>query len=172
MPSSSVPIPRIARLTGTADPYARVWRVLRDALYGEEGSPTTDAEFKEILNDQRHRGMPYAVLLAVNASARPGEGILGFVEVSCRRFADGCQGDPVGYIEGLLVVPQARRHGIGKALMQVAEQWAIRRGCVEMGSDAEVDNEASAKAHEAMGYEEVSVIRCFRKGLSIPYQEG
>jgi L-amino acid N-acyltransferase YncA len=37
---------------------------------------------------------------------------------------------------------------------------------MELASDAEVHNLASAAAHRAVGFEEVGVVRCFRKVLS------
>jgi hypothetical protein len=38
-------------------------------------------------------------------------------------------------------------------------------GCTEFASDAEADNEVSAAAHRALGFEDVGLIRCFRKDL-------
>jgi aminoglycoside 6'-N-acetyltransferase I len=38
-------------------------------------------------------------------------------------------------------------------------------GCSEFASDALAENTASAAAHRALGFEEVEVIRCFRKRL-------
>ena len=44
---------------------------------------------------------------------------------------------------GRYVVAQARRQGIGRALIQAAERWAAHQGCTELGSDAPRDNEVS-----------------------------
>ena len=53
-----------------------------------------------------------------------------------------------------------------------AAQWAALRaalwpeeGCREFASDAVAGNRLSAAAHLALGFEEVVVIRCFRKDL-------
>jgi aminoglycoside 6'-N-acetyltransferase I len=72
----------------------------------------------------------------------------------------------VAFLEGWYVVPDARRRGVGRALIEAAEQWALDQGCTEFGSDALIDNRVSAAAHEALGFEEVVQIRCFRKDLS------
>ena len=58
-----------------------------------------------------------------------------------------------------------RRHGVGRALVRAAEEWGRAQGCSEFASDTEIDNEDSAKAHAALGFEEVERIRCFRKSL-------
>jgi aminoglycoside 6'-N-acetyltransferase I len=71
----------------------------------------------------------------------------------------------VGYLEGWHVVEDARRRGIGAALVGAGERWAATRGCSEFASDAELDNPASLEAHAALGFEPVADIRCFRKSL-------
>jgi aminoglycoside 6'-N-acetyltransferase I len=101
-----------------------------------------------------------AVLVAEDRS-----GLLGFAELSIRPYAEGCRTDRVGFLEGWFVVPGARKRGIGRRLMAAAEAWARSAGCVEFGSDAEADNRASAAAHRALGFEEVGLVRCFRKDL-------
>ena len=43
--------------------------------------------------------------------------------------------------------------------------WSRAQGCTEFASDTESDNTPSRLAHRALGFEEVGVVRCFRKGL-------
>jgi aminoglycoside 6'-N-acetyltransferase I len=105
--------------------------------------------------------MPLAVLIALDSS---GEGI-GFAELSIRAYAEDCVTDRVAYLEGWYVVSHARRRGVGRALVQAAEQWAVSQGCTEFGSDALLDNELSAAAHRALGFQETVQIRCFKKVL-------
>lgn len=94
------------------------------------------------------------------------EGILvGFVEVSLRAYAEGCQTSPVGYLEGWYVVPTHRQSGIGRKLVEAAEDWARGKGCTEMASDTEIHNTLSQIAHARLGYAEVERIVCFRKPL-------
>jgi aminoglycoside 6'-N-acetyltransferase I len=136
---------------------AAAWHAMRQALWPDE---TGDhAREIEAFFTGRLR-MPLQVLMAVNES-----GIVGFVELSIRPYAEGCETDRVAFLEGWYVVPSARRTGIGRALVQAAEEWGRSQGCTEFGSDALLDNDTSLAAHRALGFEEVVQIRCFRKGL-------
>jgi aminoglycoside 6'-N-acetyltransferase I len=92
-------------------------------------------------------------------------GLVGFAELSIRPYAEGCETDRVGFLEGWFVVPEARHRGVGRKLVAAAEAWARSAGCGEFASDAEADNESSAAAHRALGFEDVGLIRCFRKDL-------
>ena len=105
--------------------------------------------------------MPEAVLVAVE-----GGRVVGFAEISRRNYAEGCETSPVGFLEGWYVVPAWRRRGVGRAVVQEAEAWARSLGCTEFASDALAENSVSAAAHLALGFEEVEVIRCFRKPLT------
>lgn len=95
----------------------------------------------------------------------PDRTLVGFSELSERPFAEGCDSRPVAYLEGWYVVPEARARGVGRALIAAAEGWARARGHRELASDTEWANQVSAAAHEALGFEQVAVIRCFRKVL-------
>lgn len=142
---------------------AEGWAGLRGALWPDED----DAHAAEV---ERFFGgpasgaalLPEAVLVAVDTETR---GIAGFAELSRRAYAPGCETSPVGFLEGWYVVPERRRQGIGRALVEAAEEWARSQGCTEFGSDALADNVLSATAHAGLGFEEVEVIRCFRKSL-------
>ena len=107
--------------------------------------------------------MPEAVLVAETDGARPT--LVGFAEVSRRLYAEGCESSPVGFLEGWYVEPEHRQGGVGRALVAAAERWAEATGCREFASDALAENQVSALAHRALGFEEVEVIRCFRKPL-------
>jgi hypothetical protein len=50
-------------------------------------------------------------------------------------------------------------------LLAKAEGWARSHRCVEMASDAIIDNELSQRAHEALGYEVVDRCVHYRKRL-------
>jgi len=68
-------------------------------------------------------------------------------------------------LEGWYVVAEARRRGVGRALVRAAEAWGRAQGCTEFASDALLDNHVSAAAHQALDFDEVAQIRCFRKDL-------
>jgi aminoglycoside 6'-N-acetyltransferase I len=104
---------------------------------------------------------PLAVLIAEDGSREP----LGFAELSIRPCAEGCRTTRVAYLEGWYVVPQARRRGVGRALVAAAEAWARSQGCSEFASDTALANDAGAAAHRAVGFVEVGQVRCFRKEL-------
>jgi aminoglycoside 6'-N-acetyltransferase I len=92
--------------------------------------------------------------------------LVGFVEVDLRSHADGCNpSHPVGYIEGWFVAEDHRHRGIGRKLLAEAEDWARSHSCVEVASDALIDNELSQRAHEALGYEIVDRCVHYRKTL-------
>lgn len=101
---------------------------------------------------------PLATLVAVERGR-----VIGFAELSIRTYAEDCVTDHVAYLEGWYVVPEARRNGVGRALVAAAEAWGRAQGCAEFASDALIDNDVSAAAHRALGFEETVRIRCFRK---------
>ena len=88
-----------------------------------------------------------------------------FVEISLRAYAEGCEGSPVPYVEGWYVRDDARRRGIGGALLRAVEAWCLERGYDELGSDALADNRLSRVAHAALGFGEVETLVVFRKRL-------
>ena len=138
---------------------AAAWLQLRHALW-PEGS---EAEHRDAI-DRFFAGdgwEPLAVLLAEDGAGCP----VGLAELSIRAYAEGCRSDRVAYLEGWFVVPNARRSGVGRALIAAAEEWGRSQGCTEFASDAQPDNEDSVAAHRALGFAEVGLVRCFRKDL-------
>lgn len=106
--------------------------------------------------------MPLTIFVAEGSDGR----LAGFVEVDLRSHADGCNpSQAVGYIEGWYVAEDQRHRGVGRRLLAEAEGWARSHGCVEIGSDALIDNELSQRAHEALGYEVVDRCVHYRKRL-------
>jgi aminoglycoside 6'-N-acetyltransferase I len=102
---------------------------------------------------------------AVFVAERPEGSVCGYVEVGSRKYADGCNTSPVGYIEAWYVDPDMRRSGYGRALLEAAESWARSRGYSEIASDALLDNTVSYTAHIRSGYSEVERVVQFRKSL-------
>lgn len=141
------------------------WADMRAALWPEASAAQHLEEARRFFAEPRAGpgAMPEAVLVAETDGGRPE--LVGFAEVSRRLYAEGCETSPVGFLEGWYVAPEHRRSGAGRALVAAAERWAEVLGCREFASDALADNELSAVAHRALGFEEVEVIRCFRKPL-------
>jgi aminoglycoside 6'-N-acetyltransferase I len=135
------------------------WLRMRHALWPDHGLAQHRQDIDRYFAGDRRE--PAEVLLALTADPAPA----GFAELSIRNIVDGCSTDRVAYLEGWYVVPEFRRKGIGRALIQAAEQWAIRQGCMEFGSDAEIDNDVSHAAHLRSGFEETGRVRTFRKKL-------
>ena len=106
--------------------------------------------------------MPLIIFVAEAQDGR----MAGFIEVDLRSHADGCDPpQPAGYIEGWYVAEDFRHRGVGKKLVGQAEQWARDHGCIEIASDAFIDNDVSQRAHEALGYEVVDRCVHYRKRL-------
>ena len=93
-------------------------------------------------------------------------GLGGFISVSIREWAEGCDSSPVPYIEGWWVAPDLRGSGVGSALMTAVEQWCLDHGHHELGSDVELHNEPSLRAHAALGFEPTLRLQFFRKRLT------
>jgi Sortase and related acyltransferases len=135
------------------------WLRMRRALWPEDEGDSHAREIDEFFAGRLN--MPLEVLLASDEKGNA----VGFAELSIRPYAEDCETDRVAYLEGWYVEPHARRQGVGRALVVAAERWAKAQGCTEFGSDALIDNHASAAAHRAVGFTETVQIRCFRKTL-------
>lgn len=139
------------------------WLGLRERLWpAAPGEPSThepevDAFFA---GDTRIASL---VLLACKCA--PPSTPVGFAKLSIRTTVEGCTTDRVAYLEGWYVEPTHRRRGIGAALVHAAEAWARGQGCTEMGSDVELDNDASLAAHRRLGFQESGRVVLLRKDL-------
>jgi aminoglycoside 6'-N-acetyltransferase I len=122
-----------------------LWPDDSDAWHRQEVSRFFAGELRE----------PLATLIAVDGSGGP----VGFAELSIRPYAEDCVTDRVAYLEGWYVVPESRRRGVGRALVDAAEDWARAQGCAEFASDALLDNHVSPR-QLASG---TVLLRCFRK---------
>jgi aminoglycoside 6'-N-acetyltransferase I len=133
------------------------WLRLRSALWPHALAAEHRSEMAEQLANEKL----FAVLVADRGNGQ----LAGFLEASLRRYADGCNTSPVGYIEGWYVDDDVRRQSVGRQLVNAAEQWALAQGCQEMASDCDIDNDVSFRSHLAIGYTEVERAIHFRKSL-------
>jgi aminoglycoside 6'-N-acetyltransferase I len=151
--------PAQVRLGGTADTNV-VARMFFE-LWPEGPLAEHREEAALILAGTPPSTMPLVVLVA-EADDR----VIGFIEVGLRSHADGCDTrQPVGFVEGWYVEPAHRGGGVGRALMQAAENWARSQGCLELASDTWIDHESSQRAHEALGFEVVDRCVNYKKAL-------
>jgi len=133
------------------------------ALLWPEGSVEEHRhEADELLRTSMCGTLPAAIIVAEGKD----RSLVGFVQVGLRSHGDGCDvARAVGFIEGWFVAEPSRGSGIGRALVRAAEAWARANGCVEMASDALIDNEISHRAHEALGFEVIDRCVHYRKKL-------
>ncbi|QDU65216.1 GNAT family N-acetyltransferase [Engelhardtia mirabilis] len=144
---------------GVATPAQRAdWLRLRGALW--PGPEDEHAREVDSLIAGGEGDWPQVALLA-----QVGGAVVGLAEVSVRPCAEGCETTDVGYLEGWFVVPELRGTGVGRALLEAAQDWARERGCAEFASDTEHDNDLSRRAHLACGFEDAGLVRCFVKSL-------
>lgn len=121
---------------------------------------STAAEVDELL---ARGARSYVVLVAERLGSDGGGRLCGFAEVGTRPYAEGCDSSPVAYLEGIWVDADARRVGVGAALVREADGWARAQGLIELASDTELVNSTSQAFHEAMGFEEAERLVAYRR---------
>lgn len=135
------------------------WLAMRAVLWTDGSEGAHRADISSFFDGRAKE--PLAVLIAHDEE----DNAVGFAELSIRAYAEGCRTSQVAYLEGWFVAPDARRRGVGRALVAVAEDWGRSMRCSEFASDAEPTNAVSLAAHRALGFAEVGEIRCFCKEL-------
>jgi aminoglycoside 6'-N-acetyltransferase I len=132
------------------------WAVMRAALWPEEDAAAHALEID-------------ALLARSNAWSFIAEGsdgaAIGFAEIAIRPYANGCDSQPVAFLEGIWVAEPVRHRSIGKQLIAHIEAFLLARGFCELGSDAPLDNLASQDAHRGWGFAETERVVYFRKRL-------
>lgn len=99
--------------------------------------------------------------------ARASDGAaLGFAEGALRHdHVDGTSTSPVAFLEGIFVLPEARRRGIARQLVETLARWGREMGCREFASNALAENLDSHAFHRAAGFEETERVVFFRREL-------
>jgi len=91
---------------------------------------------------------------------------VGFIEAAARSdYINGTSSSPVAFLEGIYVMPEARRKGVARSLVSAVERWALGVGSREFASDASIENHLSHAAHRALGFQETERVVFFRKPL-------
>jgi aminoglycoside 6'-N-acetyltransferase I len=132
------------------------WAAMRAALWPEEDAAAHARGIDALLG----RGDAWG-FIAEDASGRP----IGFAEIAIRPYANGCDSQPVAFLEGIWIEAQSRRRGIGRQLIAHIEAFLLARGFRELGSDAPLGNLASQHAHRRWGFSETERVVYFRKEL-------
>lgn len=91
---------------------------------------------------------------------------VGFAQCQLRHdYVEGCETNPVGFLEGIYVEEAYRRTGVAHKLLTACEDWACAKGCTEFASDCEIDNHDSLAWHLHSGFEEMGRTIWFAKKL-------
>lgn len=135
----------------------KFWLPLRKELWPGSSEAKHLREIQEYLRDAHSKAVFFAEFELNNP--------IGFLEVSVRDYAEGCEKGPVGYLEGIYVRESFRQKKIGSQLIGFAENWAMERGCMYMASDAHSDNHISIETHIKSHYTITSKLVHFIKEL-------
>jgi aminoglycoside 6'-N-acetyltransferase I len=152
----------ISRVRPARDSDRNALAQMRALLWPDAGVEQHVKELNAIFSHPMIGTLPTAILVSDGENGA----LIGFLEVGMRSHADGCDPQrPVGFVEGWFVQELFRNRGVGAELMRSAEDWARAQGCLEMASDALIDNQESQRAHAALGFEIVDRCVHFRKAL-------
>ena len=134
------------------------WLGLRQALWPQASAQELRLEAASMLDRPDD---------AVAFVARDEHGnVVAFAEATLRRdYVNGCSTSPVAFLEGIYVHPQRRNRGLARLLCNAVSDWAAGLGCTEFASDVELHNEASQRAHQALGFDETERVVYYRKEL-------
>ena len=138
------------------------WLVLRQALWPDCPAAEHLAEMQLFVEHPDK----YAQFVAHETGGEPA----GLAEVAIRtdyvNGTSGTDGSPVAFLEGLFVAPAYRGRGVARALLGAVAGWARAHGCIELASDALLENTASHAMHAALGFKETERVVFFCKPLS------
>jgi len=91
---------------------------------------------------------------------------VGMVHLSIRTdYVNGTDTSPIVFVEAIYVLPDYRKKGIGKALLDYAEAIAREKGITQLASDCLIDNHASEVFHKNCGFREEERVICLVKDV-------
>jgi GNAT superfamily N-acetyltransferase len=123
-------------------------------LAGELGYPMSITERARRLGVLLPNDLHYVAVAAKD------DHLLGWVHVEHRFSLEG--GDRAE-VMGLVVDSSARRHGLGRELVDVAENWARTRGLAAVTVRSNAARELSHPFYEALGYSREKTQHVYRK---------
>ena len=128
------------------------------ALTSQLGYPATEADIARRYDLIKDR--PDARLLVAQSSTG---GVVGWIHVQATYLLEA---DPRAEIWGLVVAESARRAGVGRTLVEAAEQWAAIRRFDVIALRSNTLRVDAHKFYERLGYAVVKVQSAFRKVLT------
>jgi GNAT superfamily N-acetyltransferase len=123
-------------IVGVLDSYAR-----DPAGGGQPLPPDVRARLPQALRDH-----PTTVIFLASVDGQPaGVAVcfLGFSTFHAR---------PLLNIHDLAVIPERRRQGIGKALLEAVEAEAVRRGCCRLTLEVQDENRRARRVYDQFGF--------------------
>ena len=132
------------------------WAAMRAALWPDGSAAGHLAELEAWFLKPKFHGF---------VAEREDGRLVAFAELYEREFANGCDSQPVPFLEGIWVEEALRRQGVARALLAAAEAFCKENGFSELGSDALIENAQSIQAHAAWGFSEIERTVCFSKKL-------
>ena len=108
---------------------------------------------------ERMQNKESVILLASDTA----HGVVGF----CQLYPSFCsvEAKPIYTLYDLFVVPEARRSGAGKALLQAAERHAAENGKARLDLTTARTNRAAQSAYESLGWVRDDVFLAYSKHL-------
>ena len=92
---------------------------------------------------------------------------IGFCQLSFRHdYVPGASTSPTAFLEGVYVTEAGRHQDVGTRLVEAAATYARSKGCVELASDTELENNGSQRFHERIGFHEIERTVHYIKKLS------
>lgn len=120
------------------------WLSMCNQLHTDNTSEQNEKDLRQIQKDSR-----YEPFIARHESGKAA----GYIELSTRTdYVEGSDSSPVGYVESIFVQPEYRKHGLGRQMIEWAEDWCRQKGFTQLGSDALMDNSDSHAFHKSVGF--------------------
>jgi GNAT superfamily N-acetyltransferase len=127
-------------------------------LTSQLGYPATEFEIKRRYDLIKDR-WDARLLVAQHAERN----VVGWVHVQATYLLEA---DPRAAIWGLVVSEAARGTGAGRALVEAAEDWAVRLGFDAIAVNSNVVREQAKGFYEHLGYKITKTQNAFRKTLT------
>lgn len=130
--------------------------LLFDAYRQFYEQPSDLALARDFIRD-RMQGSESVILLASNETHQ----VVGF----CQLYPIFCsiEAKPIYSLSDLYVVPEARRSGAGRALLQAAQKYSAEHGRVKMELTTARTNKTAQAAYESLGWVRDEVFYAYSK---------